>query len=128
MAVLTFCVLAVLGYRRFSGIRSKQYPLRYFKSYQRAEGVTYPEAAEAASRNFSNLFEMPVLFYAVIPLLVMTGMQDDFALAGLWAFVALRAVHSAVHLTTNHLVFRFLAYAVSCVCLFAVWVRLYQLI
>jgi hypothetical protein len=77
-----------------------------------------------ASDNFRNLFELPVLFYAGVLLAAQLGVSDGVSLALAWAFVALRAVHSLVHCTFNHVMTRFVAYALATLVLVAFWVRL----
>jgi len=78
----------------------------------------------AAADNFRNLFEVPVLFYAVVPLLVLAGAVTPTAVLLAWTYVALRALHSVIHLSYNRVVHRFCAYAASTVCVFAMWVLL----
>jgi hypothetical protein len=75
----------------------------------------------AAADNFRNLFEVPVLFYAVAPLLVLAHGATVVTVVLAWAFVALRALHSAIHLTYNRVVHRFAAYVASTLCVFAMW-------
>ena len=77
-----------------------------------------------ASDNFRNLFELPVLFYAGVLLAAHIGVSDMVSLALAWAFVGLRAVHSAVHCTFNHVMTRFVAYALATLVLIAFWARL----
>ena len=76
-----------------------------------------------ASDNFRNLFELPVLFYAGVLLAAQLGVSDVVSLALAWAFVGLRAVHSIVHCTYNHVMTRFVAYALATLVLIAFWVR-----
>jgi hypothetical protein len=71
--------------------------------------------------NFRNLFEMPVLFYALCICLAMTGLAGPLFLAGAWAYVALRALHSFIHTTYNTVMHRFTVYALSSVLLFLLW-------
>lgn len=74
--------------------------------------------------NFKNLLEMPVLFYVLcLALLAADAVAPGFVLAA-WAYVALRTVHSLIHLTYNRVVHRFLAYAASGVLLFGMWIAL----
>lgn len=122
MAFLTFAVLFVLGWRRLSGIRRGDYQMRYFKLMQRSEGTELPAAAEAASRNVINLFEVPVLFYALVPLAVLSGVEDATLRGFLWAFVLFRALHSLVHLTVNHLVIRFAVHLFANLAILGAWV------
>jgi hypothetical protein len=74
-----------------------------------------------AADNFRNLFEMPVLFYALCLSLAAAEAVSQFYVACAWAFVALRAVHSFIHCTYNRVMHRFVVYALSSVLLFAMW-------
>ena len=74
-----------------------------------------------AADNFRNLFEVPVLFYVFCLAVYTTHHQDVLVLGGCWLFVALRAVHSAIHCTYNNVMPRFYVYATSTVLLFALW-------
>src|SRR5688572_29194159 len=77
LVLLSFVVLAVLGALRLRGLRKRDYPLAYFRLLQKPAGAQLPATAEAAARNFINLFELPVLFYALVPLLALTGFWND---------------------------------------------------
>jgi hypothetical protein len=57
-----------------------------------------------------NLFELPVLFYALCLALYVTEQVDGVYLGLAWAFVVLRALHSAIQLFYNRVMHRFLAY------------------
>ena len=74
-----------------------------------------------ASDNFRNLFEVPVLFYVLCIVLVLNGGSSPAFVASAWSYVALRALHSLIHVTYNRVAHRFLAYAASTVLLFAMW-------
>jgi hypothetical protein len=74
-----------------------------------------------ASDNFKNLFEVPVLFYALCACLAAWDHVTPFFVVGAWLFVALRALHSFIHLTYNTVMHRFYAYAAGTVLVFALW-------
>jgi hypothetical protein len=74
-----------------------------------------------AADNLRNLFEIPVLFFAVCLALYVTGFVTQMQVSLAWGFVMLRAVHSLVHATYNRVTHRFLAYAVSTIFVFAMW-------
>lgn len=74
-----------------------------------------------ASDNFRNLFEVPVLFYALCAVLASAQYVAPFFVIGAWIYVALRYVHSFIHLTYNRVSHRFVIYAVSTVVLFVLW-------
>jgi hypothetical protein len=80
--------------------------------------------ANKPADNFNNLLEVPVLYYALVALLVAGGVTDPRMTQLAWGYVLLRAVHSAIHLTYNRVVHRFAAYVASCVILGAMWMRL----
>jgi hypothetical protein len=75
----------------------------------------------SAADNLRNLFEIPVLFFAVCLALYTTGFVTELQVSLAWGFVLLRAVHSFVHTTYNRVMHRFLAYAVSTLFVFAMW-------
>jgi hypothetical protein len=80
-----------------------------------------PEAAD----NFRNLFEVPVLFYLLCVALVLNGGSTPGFVAAAWAYVALRALHSLVHVTYNRVMHRFLAYVASTLLLFGMWIAFF---
>jgi len=74
-----------------------------------------------AADNFSNLFEIPVLFYVLCILAFAANAVTPLLVAGAWAFVALRAIHSLIHCTYNRVMHRFPVYLLSTLILFALW-------
>lgn len=82
-----------------------------------------PPAVANPSDNLKNLFEMPVLFYAMALYLHTMGQVDTVHLVTAWIFVAFRAAHSAVHCTVNVVLVRFGLYAVSSVALWFIVLR-----
>jgi hypothetical protein len=71
-----------------------------------------------ASDNFINLFEVPVLFYVLVLATMLAGVNDAMLLALAWAFVALRALHSAIQCSYNRVMHRFTVYALATLSLF----------
>lgn len=76
----------------------------------------------AAADNFRNLFEMPVLFYAVCLALAAMDFVTPPQIALAWLFVALRAAHSLIHITYNRVMHRFAAYVASSAVVFLMWI------
>jgi hypothetical protein len=73
--------------------------------------------------NLKNLFELPVLFYALTLYLFATGQTDTgYVIAG-WIFAAFRALHSAVHCTINIVMLRFWLYAIASAALWFMLLR-----
>ena len=75
----------------------------------------------AAADNFRNLFEVPVLYFVICPVLYVTGSVTPTELALAWAFVLGRCLHSVIHLTYNRVTHRFAAFIVSTLCVYAMW-------
>jgi hypothetical protein len=75
----------------------------------------------AAADNFRNLFEVPVLFFAVCAALAITDSVTPLQLVLAWLYVALRAVHSFIHVTYNRVMHRFAVYVASTICVFLMW-------
>jgi hypothetical protein len=75
----------------------------------------------APADNFRNLFEVPVLFFAICPILYATNSVTALQIALAWAFVAGRCIHSFIHVTYNRVTHRFTAYILSSLCVFAMW-------
>jgi hypothetical protein len=65
---------------------------------------------------------VPVLFYLLCVALVLNGGSTPGFVTAAWAYVALRALHSLIHVTYNRVTHRFLAYAASTLLLFGMWI------
>ena len=82
-----------------------------------------PEAVNRPANNLKNLFEMPVLFYALCVMLFLTGKVNAFYLYAAWIFVGLRVLHSLIHCTFNKVMLRFVVYFFSSIALGAMIFR-----
>jgi len=72
-----------------------------------------------SSDNFKNLFELPVMFYALCILIILTKMNSPILEALAWIFVIGRGIHSAIHCSYNKTMHRFVAFILSSLSLFA---------
>ncbi len=117
MFVLTAVVWVVLYARRLPAMRRAGVPTQQYTTPDRGASLL-PESVSYPANNFRNLFELPVLFYALCLYLHVTGSADGVDVAAAWVFFAFRAVHSAIHCTVNIVILRFAAYFVSSVALF----------
>lgn len=82
-----------------------------------------PEAVNWPAYNLRNLFEVPVLFYALSLYLMVTNTVDHGYIIGAWTFVAFRALHSLVHCTINKVKLRFILYFLSTIVLWVMLLR-----
>ncbi len=90
--------------------------------FANAEAVgRYFRPVERPAQNLANLFEMPVLYFALVPLLIVTGSASAMQVALAWAFVALRLAHSIIHIGPNPIRTRAPFYIASNVALIAMW-------
>ena len=119
MVFLSFGVWSMLFVRRLPKMKSDPVPIDLFRV--RATRPMLSEKELAANDNLMNLFELPVLFYALCLALAVTGFEEWLFAAGSWAFVGLRAVHSVVHCTFNNVMLRFAAYLGSTLVLMGLW-------
>ena len=109
LMLLTFVVWLVMYVHRIRWITSNRIDAQEFTTPDKAQAIA-PERVTYPSHNFRNLFELPVLFYALCLYLFATGSVDAIYVAAAWTFVALRAVHSAIHCTVNIVKARFGVY------------------
>jgi hypothetical protein len=75
----------------------------------------------ASSDHFRNLFEVPVLFYALCGFLAITQLTTVLLLACAWGYVFLRVAHTFVHLTSNKVIRRFQLFFASTIVLYVMW-------
>ena len=108
------------------------------KSHTGSELMKIPLPASAAQitkqadRNLINLFEFPILFYAICVVLYVTGKVDtNFVVLAYW-FVGLRVAHSLYHIFINGFIgdmpFRALLWLPSWLIVIWMWVRFISLI
>ena len=84
--------------------------------------ITPPDVA-APSDNLKNLFELPVLFYALCLYLYATQTVDALHIWSAWIFVVFRYLHSIMHCTRNIVLARFGLYLVSSLALWVMMLR-----
>lgn len=120
--MLTFAVWLYMYARRLAEIRSKSIDPQRLQDRAAAHALLTGSAA--ASNNLKNLFELPVLFYVAVLLSLLLLIQDELLVRLAWGFVLLRVVHSAVHCSYNNVTHRFIAYAISCLFLLFIWIRM----
>ena len=121
MFLLVSIVLLRLRSGRFAAVRKQEVDAAFYKAYP--DGGE-PEALRVVGRHFSNLFEMPVLFYTVVLMIYVTHHVTSFLVACAWLYVALRYVHTYIHLGSNNVIARFSAYFSSVFVLAMLWATL----
>lgn len=74
-----------------------------------------------AADNFNHLFELPVLFYALIAIALAVDHVPAFLAAGAWVFAVSRWVHSAIQCTYNKVMHRFSVFIFGLLTLLVLW-------
>ena len=114
MMFLTFLVWTYMYIRRLSYLHANKVDPASISTP--VAGVReIPAHINLAAFNLSNLFELPILFYALCLYLFVTGGVDTVHIATAWWFVAFRVFHSVVHCTNNNVPLRFTLYMLSSV-------------
>lgn len=118
LAAWTFGVLSILPVVRIRAARRGEVRASDFRL---GESASVPDSVRLPNRNYMNLLELPVLFYVVCLMLFMVRGVTPAALALAWGYVALRVIHSLIHLGYNNVLHRLVAFSTSNVVLVALW-------
>jgi hypothetical protein len=65
-----------------------------------------PHDIDRITRNLANQFELPVIFYAVVVLLIAIGRVTAIDVIAAWVFVAGRVIHTLVQTLTDNVPLR----------------------
>lgn len=117
MVLLTFLIAFRLLFLRIKALKTGRMRLSQF----RLNTGDIPDEIVQTARNYSNLFEVPVLFYAAGTTAIAMGTESAAMTIIAWLFVLARAIHSLIHLTTNDVINRFRIYIVANLCVLAIW-------
>lgn len=120
LAVWTFAVLGLVPLTRIRAARAgrvKAHDFRY------GESANVPDDVLLPNRDYMNLLELPMLFYAICLALYATKNVDDLAIWLACGFVGMRIAHSLIHLTYNNVMHRLFAFAAGMTLLAVMWIR-----
>jgi hypothetical protein len=117
MVLLTFLVAFRLLFLRLKAVKTGSVRLSQF----RLNTGDMPDEITQTARNYSNLFEIPVLFYAAGATAIAMGTDSSAMIVTAWIFVLARLAHSLIHLTTNDVINRFRAYTLGNLCVLVIW-------
>jgi hypothetical protein len=115
MLLLTLVVWIYMYVRRIRFITQRKLTARELEPIAFAQ--LSPPNVSNPSDNLKNLFEMPILFYALVLYLFITKQVDTVYVTAAWGFVLFRTVHSAVHCTFNLIMLRFNLYLLASIAL-----------
>jgi len=118
LALLTFLVLTLIPIRRFrAGFAGRIVP----DDFKFGESKNVPSDVSIPNRAYMNLLELPMLFYVLCLMLFVSGRIDAMFLNLAWSYVALRAIHSLIHVTYNNVYHRLIIFSLSNLVLIVTW-------
>jgi len=116
--LLTFGVMIGMMYLRTSTLRRGE---TRFENIALRE-PNWPVRATQFGYAFANQFELPVLFYVLTILEIMTRHADLLFVILAWIFVVMRILQATVHVTSNNVRVRGAFYGVGALVLLIMWV------
>jgi len=115
---LTVLLLLWMGSARLACLKGGEVKVRDIALGER----NWPERILKVQNAYHNQFELPVLFYVLVVLALITRKADMLFVVMSWMFVASRLVHAGIHVTSNKVPLRFQAFVVGVLILVAMWV------
>jgi hypothetical protein len=120
LMAFTMVMILTLGVTRNVAVLSGRVQIKVFKSFSEP-GET--EGLLAIRRNVANLFELPAIFYALCVTAFAAGAVDQTTVILAWIFTGSRLIHSAIHITYNNVLHRFLVFATGLVIVAVMLIR-----
>jgi hypothetical protein len=122
LVALTFLMLTLIPIARFRGAFAGKVTAADFAL---GESARVPPEVALPNRNLMNLLEMPLLFYALCLVCLVTKQVDRVVLIAAWTYVGLRPMHSFIHVAYNNIFHRLTVYATSNVLLSLMWIYVF---
>jgi hypothetical protein len=116
--LLTFGVMFGMMYFRTSTLRRGETRLADISLRE----PNWPRRATQFGYAFANQFELPVLFYILTILVIITRHADLLFVLLAWIFVLMRVLQAVVHVTNNNVRMRGAYYGVGALILFIMWI------
>jgi hypothetical protein len=116
--LLTFALLGILAVRRQRMFRNRELHSQDLA----VRGAREPLSVAQVAGSFQNQFEIPVLFYVLVILALFTRKADLVFVIMSWIFVFARIAQAAIHVTANVVPRRGLAFGISMLVLFIMWI------
>jgi hypothetical protein len=115
---LTFMLMLGMMYRRTMSLQRGETRLEDIALRE----PNWPKPAAQVAYAFGNQFELPVLFYVLTILALVTRQADLLFVLLAWVFVVLRAFQALVHVTINNVRQRGALYGAGAIVLLIMWV------
>ena len=82
----------------------------------------WPDELRKRANNYRNQFELPVLFYLLTILTIITRQADLLFVLLAWVFVLLRVFQALVHVTSNNVRYRGAFFGAGAIVLLIMWI------
>ena len=115
----TLVVMAWMGVTRFAAFKKMGVSLGSVPPGSRGVDMDgrAPNQAQWKAHNYNHLLEQPTIFYAIVIVLAMMGMDQPINVWLAWGYVGLRIVHSLIQCTVNTVKYRFTVFSLASFCL-----------
>lgn len=118
LVAMTFAIAIWMGYARNRTVYSGERKIRDIA----LTTENWPDRVKQINNSYHNQYELPVLFYILVALALITKKADLIFVVLSWCFVGARLVHAYIHTTTNRVPRRFFAYVAGLVILLIMWI------
>jgi hypothetical protein len=116
--VLTFVLLFWTAQARFAAVRRGDVRPRDVALGE----PNWPKQETQIANAYHNQLQLPVLFYVLTILAIVTKHADLVFVVLAWIFVVLRLGHAYIHVTSNRMGRRFAVFAAGAIVLVVMWV------
>lgn len=115
---LTFAMLFWMAFSRIGAIRRKETKMADIALGQ----MNWPPRVQQISNSYHSQLQLPVLFYVLTALAIITHQTDTVFVVMAWLYVITRLVHVYIHTGSNFVRHRFNAFAAGAVILLLMWI------
>jgi hypothetical protein len=115
---LTFALLFWMGTVRVGALKRGEAQIKNIALGQ----PNWPPRVQQIANCYHNQFQIPVLFYILTILAIITRHADYVFVIMAWLFVLTRLVHAYIHTGSNYIQHRFNIFLVGVIILLAMWV------
>jgi hypothetical protein len=117
--VLLTLIVGIITLRaRYSAVKEGKASLKKIA----LDNSAWPEQALKLGNNLNNQFQVPIIWYACVALLLVAQKADWVTVALSWAFIATRLLHTLEHTRSNNVRRRMPLFLAGYACVVAMWV------
>jgi hypothetical protein len=115
---LIFGLMFWMGSLRLSALKRRETSI----ASTALDEPNWPKRPTQVANALKNQFEFPVLYFALVPLVIIFQKADLLFVVLSWVFVLARLAHAYVHTTSNHVPTRFRVFLIGAVVLLVMWI------